>query len=397
MGSLKALGKNVDTRLRNLEAETEIVPPVRRGHGAPASQALLEETQEMNRKIAALRLDVRDQMDNNENFLDMMRCQMKEVAGKTFVCENFMKQYGWEDKRPIDHIESYLDWSKEPQACPSPQPDETPASAEEFQQVEDAGSAVGGADIKAEAEAQTVKMEDSPPSIFSLGLSKSTMKMIMDRKKSQAGGALAPAVPQMDPNRGCAASPPSSPLTIPSPQNLLQPKDASQQVKLELCNSPSLVLSSKLPAFASMQSDSLSQSQVLMESMEISPGLPRRRATPTVPEEPEPTLLLPPTLSSERMQAIARCAESPETPTLQTMDLRKLLANTKAQEEPKRTPEEPILTSYHVRPPSALSSSPANQVTPEMPDLQTTERNVTGSPETPVLKTVVLKKISIIR
>ena len=87
---------------------------------------------------------------------------------------------------------------------------------------------------------------------------------------------------------------------------------------------------------------------------------------------------------------------TPDSPCLQTVELRSSMAVARVEQAAKATPEEPLLSSSHYSSSSqhpSSSSHPSSETTPEAPLLaQRSYKMISQTPETPVLKTMVLRK-----
>jgi len=413
---LVAVSRSLDQRLVEVEALAEGLPALaasgRAGSGAPATWALVEEMEGLKMEAAAMADFVVGEREKLGQFLQDLKGQMGEIFSHTAAMEEFMAQYGWQDRSPV--TEESLDWST------PPPPEEAPPSEAEAPQVEDSSSPPPGPGESSSTRAAPVRSA-SPSSIFDLGLSEATMRMLVSQAKPKGPSAppttVAPPSPSprltshlstgtLEAGRRIIAK---SPLRSPALPHL---HTSSSSVLEDTIGGSPLLLRSKLSSLPPMPDTSLSHS--FAQGLEISPGLPRR-FTPEPREDtltlarpgPMETLEAPPYLNPRTLRPPL---DSPSPPHLQTMDIRRLVASTKAAAL-TLTPEEPTLQTIDLRNlvtrvqtagaaapgEPAMASLPlqggtrGRAMTPEAPPAR--PRVVTESPETPVLRTMVLKKL----
>ena len=382
LAGLKSLGGALDRRLGQLEAQAEglhLLATGRPGHGAPGSEALVAEARGVGTEVASCLETVVEQRMAMVEFLAGMQQLMAQVERETSVQERFLGQYGWEDGRP--YTPASLDWSRPPEeesavglSC-----EEEHGGQEEPEVQENIKSP------KSAVRPGTKTIPVASPTIFDIGLSDATMKMLLAKAKppatrspspppthSLAGGVQkllgqppSPTPPYVRPL--LSPSPPSPLQSLRPPTSTASPETPLIQTlylpKLNTFNdsqtgaSPELHLRSALPSLQPPPDLSLTGSS----SGEISPGLPRRTATPTISA---------PAISSNPRTLL----DTPELPVLQTMDLRKVVAAARLQATApsSTTPEEPVLQSRLPKTPVAiLRREPVLSDTPEEPVLQT--------------------------
>lgn len=411
----------LDRRLVEVEAMAEGLPALaasgRAGVGAPATWALVEEMKGLKMEASAMNDYVVGEREKLGQFLQEMKGQMGEIFSSTRAMEEFMAQYGWQDRNPV--TEESLDWST------PPPPEEAPPSEAEAPLVGDSASPLPGSGEPSTAGALPpgagTHRSDSPSSIFDLGLSDATLRMLVSQAKPK--GPSAPPTTVAPPSRSPRLTSHLSTGTLEAGRRVLarsplrspalpQLHSSSASVLEDTLGGSPLLLRSKLSSLPPMPDTSLSHS--FAQGLEISPGLPRRvtpepreDTTTLARQEVEETLKAPPYLHP---RALRPPLDSPSPPHLQTMDIRKLVASTKdtartlTPEEPTlqtidlrnlvtrvqtagaATPEEPVLASLPHQ-----GSTRTGARTPEVPLAR--PRIVTESPETPVLQTMVLRKL----
>ena len=317
--------------------------------------------------------------------------------------EEFMGQYGWMPKEPIDM--SILDWSDKTAPVESTY---APAAATGFDQ--DSSQAAESQEtnkapiLRSQNKTQAASYQNpiKEETIFDIGLSDATLKLLLSKKKPSQQAPTAPqgsisvvhpppSIPQLKlpapsipgpaPLATCPSSEPSGSI------NLLDESDLDDSHVA----SPILKLRSKLHCLSSIVDSSLSQSYI--GATEISPGLPRRMT----PVSSDDTVMQSPSMASVgllRKSSELLLSKTPECPELQTMDVRKLISKHVAEQPVKTTPEEPLLTSQLRNLSTVPKVGTEKEGTPETPELthHHQKKTLTETPETPVLETMVWKK-----
>jgi len=417
MASLTSFCKSLDRQVADLERETRTAVMItnRGPYASNAADQLREEAVALSRDIENSLATVVEEKNNMVSFLDEMKVQFGEIVTEQMKMEEFMSQYGYKAKTPVD-IEELLNW--EP-----PTLSVTPAAAAEFteeliEDVEQPDLSPSETDVvksvrevkpmtnSSHARKKPLSTCDSP-NFFEVGLSSLAMELYVGKstqsKEAQKTQELMPA------------------SNYPSMINEENTYSAS----------PVLRLSSKLteqPDLSNMSSLSSSSSN------DITPGLPSKKKAnipvPTMNDAPNLSILyqqqsstaspdLPSARSCQATPHLQRLPpasnDTPKLPELETVDIRKLLAESSVPAHANTntkdyTPEEPQLTCKYIK---QVHSSNKNTDTPEepqltsqyqdylpstvtltgrsTPDLPTISSILPKSPETPVLSYNSLK------
>jgi len=413
---LVAKGRELDTKLKELEAQAEAWPRIvatatKNNIGAPAARALLEEVQTTKKEMKATNAEIEENRAALASFLAGMRVQATEAVAEAKMREDFMAQYGWQDSRPMgppDENWSLPSWAKKTTEEPPSgdilsgasavaTPEETPAAAAEFSNPEE--------NISRQAPPTPVpvsnrKAQPDSPSVFDIGLSDATIKMFVNKAKPQTANpslnlmsskALSASTSfssstSRTSSRVTGAKPGGSGREVPaSPPNFtcqapnLEDRELGHDSTVGA--SPELQLRSALHSLQVDDSSLLpnmpdmSLSQSYAQRGEISPGLPCR-ATPE-PQDELTSSAKPPTLSSSRMLHSASLDFSPELPQLQTINLRDII-NPCGHIKKSDTPEVPELQTINLRD----ISNKAGGASPEIPVLPTSHTLAQASSNT---------------
>jgi len=435
MASMKSFCKSMDRQVADMERETRAAIITKRGpYASNAADKLREEAIALSKDIDNSLAVVVEEKNNMSSFLDEMKLQFGEIVKDTLKMEDFMGQYGFKSKTPVN-IEEILNWDP-------PVPTVTPAAAAEFceellEDVEEPDLAGNETDVITSEEGRpltkTPPVQPKPsstsdsPNFFEVGLSSLAMELYVGKstKSKKAEQTQNPST--------VTVKAPSVQQTTAAPGHV-----TTLQVNAvdSLCDdslfaaSPVLRLSSKL----TQQQDMSNMSNIsTTDSVDITPGLPSRKkasvplsslsamtagATPELPDlhwqqsstaSPDlPAVKLPVRQGHAALRPLLTASsDSPTLPDLQTVDLRKLLAGSQrvcGTAARGLTPESPQVTTLLTRggatskndtpeEPKLISPSryPPNTDTPESPQLTSQfmqgkgRRGRSESPETPVL------------
>jgi len=401
MANLRNFCRSLDRQVADLERETRTaVISSRRGpYASNAADQLREEAVALSRDIENSLGTVVEERNNMASFLDEMKVQFGEIVAKQLKMEDFMGQYGFKPKTPVN-IDELLNWE-------APPPSVTPAAAAEFDEeliedVEEPDLSPGETDtikpvkeMKTSAKTPSVKLKSpstsDSPNFFEVGLSSLAMEMYVgkstkSKKAPQEETQQAGTVPQISTFTSQANA---------DDAHLLNPQ--SRTAASFICNdslyaaSPVLRLSSKL----TKQPDLSNVSNT--DTVDITPGLPSRKkantqvlpvndtttATPNLSvlhwqqsstASPDlPSVRQQPVRSGQFTPQLSRLppanSDTPELPDLQTVDIRKLMSGSSHPAPAKTatdTPEEPQLTCQYVRQEHLVTK---NRDTPEEPQL----------------------------
>jgi len=469
---LVAKGRELDTKLKELEAQAEAWPRIvatatKNNIGAPAARALLEEVQTTKKEMKATSAEIEENRTALASFLTGMRVQATEAVAEAKLREDFMAQYGWQDSRPMgppDENWSLPSWAKKtteeppsgdiltgaPATDTASIPEETPAAAAEFSNPD---QNISRQAPPTPAPVSNRKTQPDSPSVFDIGLSDATIKMFVNKAKPQAANpslnltsskalSASTSSTSRSSSRVASAKPGGRDVPVSPPNFSCQAPDLEAREPgghdSTVGASPELQLRSALPSLQVNDSSLLpnmpdmSLSQSYAQRGEISPGLPCR-ATPE-PQDELTSSAIPPTLSSSRMLHSASLDFSPELPQLQTINLRDIInpCRIKKSDTPEvpelqtinlrdisnkaggASPEVPVLPKSHSLAQASSNTHDEPRDTPEAPELScnyrgygareasnTPEaprllsgrtRDISESPETPVLQTINLRR-----
>jgi len=400
MLSLKNFCKSLDRQVADLERETRTaVISSRRGpYASNAADQLREEAVSLSRDIENSLGTVVEERNNMASFLDEMKVQFGEIVAKQLKMEDFMGQYGFKPKTPVN-IDELLNWE-------APPPSETPAAAAEFDEeliedveepnllISETDTIEPGKEVKTATKTPSVKIKSAStsdsPNFFEVGLSSLAMELYVGKSTKSK------KVQQEDTQQAGTASKAST-CTSQAVVDDVLPTPQSRTAASLICNdsmyaaSPVLRLSSKL----TKQPDLSNMSTT--DTVDITPGLPSRKKTNTqvlpvndltaaVPDlsvlhwqqsstaSPDLPSFRQPARSEQITPQISRLppasCDTPELPDLQTVDIRKLVAGSylpaSTATARDNTPEEPQLTCQYVKQEHFVTK---NTDTPEEPQL----------------------------
>lgn len=437
MSSLGSLSRDLDTRVSDLEREVQVSALGRRDkeEGCEASMDLLREAKDLLGQMRDSTAEVAERRADLDSFLEDWRQQFKGIVAEAVKMEDFMSKYGFQPAQPI--VPADWDWThgmkqeeEEEEELVEEDLIATPAAAEFPPDAENTAA------VTSKKEPIVSKLSE-PPSVFDIGLSTLAMEIVAGRSLRRAEpSSVLPII-----HAG-----PVSPLPVPTTQqSLMQDESLYAASPFLRCNSKLAPISDSSLSAVDMSSleitpglltnkrntislrarqaeanvTPLSEKTVArVEKLET--DLPTSRDTPEVPdlqtinlgrliqqqravdslstnlplrENPvngDVTVMSPPIMNSEKMFSLRtdldnrRVMDSPEIPDLKTVDVRRLLQESRVAgkievggEGKENVPGEPCIG------PTPLKTG--QESTPELPEISSAAFRLSGSPVTPVL------------
>jgi len=412
MASLKSLCRTVDRQVADIERETRTAVIATKGpYASNAADQLRDEAAALKNEIENSLMTVKEDKNNMTSFLEEMKVQFGEIVADTLKMEDFMGQYGFKSKTPVV-LEDILNWDAPEEATT------TPAAAAEFAgeillQDEVVNTSVHETDTvisippfkpkpKTPPVQQKPKAADSP-NFFDVGLSNLAMELVTGKSVRSNQPRPKESKNVQDELR---LDPPAAGLQATKVQPKPQPVAASAYIQDDsmYAASPVLRLSSKLIKpndLSNMSNMSNVSNMSALDNVDITPGLPSRKKpfaqpaklpeltvndddTPVMPELQtvnfasfnwQQSSSASPNLPTVKLQskpaskpstpdlprATLPTSDTPELPDLQTMDIRKLVQDSKLVR--RITPTEPSLLTRN------LMVKVGRENTPEEPQL----------------------------
>jgi len=376
MSSLQSLCRSVDKQVADLERETRTAVLVSKGpYASNAADQLRDEAAALNREIENSLGTVVEERNNMTSFLEEMRVQFGEIVSETLKMEEFMGQYGFKSKTPVN-LEDILNWDVPQESTLTP-----PAAAEfgkeVLENIDTADTSVHDTDTMIAVPMSKPKSKTPPaqtkpavtdsPNFFDVGLSNLAMELY-------AGKSVRSNQPRPKPDQPLPRQD-QLPNKAPSPQVYLkpQPQNASAYIQDDsmYAASPVLRLSSKLTKQTDLSNMSNMSNMSTLDTVDvdITPGLPSRKKSSARPAN------LPDTPVTARLSTVTATApenDTPVMPELQTVNFATFnwqqsssaspdLQSIKPKSQPPGRPSTPDLP---------MSNLPTSD-TPELPDLQT--------------------------
>jgi len=442
MASLKSFCKSLDRQVADLERETKtaVISSKRGPYASNAADQLREEAVALSKDVENSLATVVEERNNMASFLDEMKVQFGEIVAKQLRMEEFMSQYGFKSKTPVN-VDELLNWEGTNISL-------TPAAAAEFEEeliedVEEPDLSLSETDtmktikeVEPATNTPPVKLSSSSTSDYLHGIKVGLSSLAMELYVGKSTKSKKTNHEDMK-QAGTSTSQISS-STADAGVDVLQIPQSSTAASL-ICDesmyaaSPVLRLSSKLTKQPDLSNVSTT------DTADITPGLPSRKkvntdvhpltntttATPNLsvlhwqqsstasPDLPSVRLPVRSGQSTPHLPRIAPAScDTPELPDLQTVDIRKLLAgsslpaSTSSATARDNTPEEPQLTTQYKQHSFLTSKNTETPEEPQLtcqlstqssypmistttgrstPDLAVTQRDLLKSPETPVL------------